>query len=236
MSNLKELTRAFFGFSVKTTVIHVILPALERARSSTLNCANYPLYDFDVAPDDVFSGVRVHALLTASYPKAKVEIGFTKDTVGRALEENSVLIGGPPTNDISKAVLSELAIGFSGYVKDSPDRHIVFEGKKYRIGFTSGARKQIRTDYCLLSKCHQDGRRLVVISGLRAYGQKAAYDFLNDLRFYDQIREILDQPEFQILVEVDVENQTITRWRVVESVLGPMAFISYYSERLIVYT
>ena len=79
----------------------------------------------------------------------------------------------------------------------------------------------IITDYCLISKNSNKRHVEFVIAGLRAYGQRAAYDFLNDIDFYRAIEDLFDYRFFRVLVRVSVSNTTVVRpWEVVEEIGG----------------
>jgi hypothetical protein len=58
----------------------------------------------------------------------------------------------------------------------------------------------------------------LIISGLRAYGQLATYEFLNEEKFYLDILDLLDADGFQVLVKITVQGKACVEWKVIEKV------------------
>jgi len=199
--------------------IEIVLPNPERTREPTLDCKNYPLFKHEVSPDDMYSAIRVHSLLTACYGEV-VDLSFVD--YHQDSESHLVLIGAPYTNRLTAGANYQLKTDGGIYFQDNePDREIVGRKDKYKIGFDRDdvpvKNRSIVRDYCYLSRRRLSGNRVeIIIAGLRAYGQKASYSFLHEESFYRCVAPVLELGDFQIVVEVAVCNWSVHDWKVVE--------------------
>ncbi|MEK6323998.1 MAG: toll/interleukin-1 receptor domain-containing protein [Acidobacteriota bacterium] len=208
-SEVYKLAKEFFGFGHRPKEIKIFVPGKERPRNTfTLQCANYPLFDHYVFPDDLYSAMRVYSLLERSYP-GKVEVAFAYK-LPKLPDCHRVLIGGPPTNPFANAATRNCPIHFD------PDPEIrILHGankRKYEIDFQDD---RIREDYCLISKRTVNKKIEFVIAGLRAYGQMGVDLFLGQEEFYERLRNIPWNKDFQVLVKVEVTQNAVSDWRIV---------------------
>ncbi|UCE07199.1 MAG: toll/interleukin-1 receptor domain-containing protein [bacterium] len=217
--------KSFFGFNNENRKITIVVPHIEQTRTLSLRCRNYPLFNYEISPDDAFSTFRILGLLSAIYGK-RTNISIVNDTEYREHEKtNSIFIGGPPTNAY---VYSLTQTGPLKFGENNEQRTIHGLKDIYWIKFREHSNRHttqrivdslsIKEDYCLISKNTIDNHVQFVIGGLRAYGQRAVYDFLNDSNFYRSVESLFKHPFFRILVRVKVNNYQITDpWEIVEA-------------------
>jgi len=211
-SSILKMVEQFFGFGENPRTIKIILPSVIQKREVSLLCANYPLFDYEISPDDMLSALRVHSLLSAIYADI-VEVFSHKDF---ALKPglNNIFIGGPPTNSFSYQAVKFAPFHFG---ENNVDRVIYGVERDYKIGFsTKGKEKWLTEDYTLISKRKKYKNIEFMISGLRAYGQAATYNFLNEEDFYRKVEDVFNYDSFQILVKIMVEGKACVGWEVVE--------------------
>jgi len=225
---LYTLAKAFFNFAPlgDGTKIEIVLPNPERKRTPSLKCNNYPPFDHEVSPDDMYSVVRVHSLLTRCYGEV-VELSFVRDHKDN-FKNHLVLIGAPYTNKLTEEAnrCIKEAGGFH-FVGSHPCRAIVRDKSdaRYEIkledadnnvhvlpesGSLSGVEEMFLVeDYCYVSRRRLGEHVEIIIAGLRAYGQKAAYDFLGDKGFYKQTESVCGSKQFQVVVRVRVAGKSL---------------------------
>lgn len=260
MSNgtFSQDVRRFFDFSLSPGPIHIILPDQPRQRKRTgARLKHYPPYNFEVAPDDVESAMKVYSLLGRAYGAERIKLGFTRVFPDNVEEVNRILIGGPPTNSFSCDALDEAKI----YFVDGKGKRITrpfpkadsLQGRRIKVEKRGTLIRRIGTgpidgkthltkDYCLISKRVTTGNKLAtefVIAGLRAYGQLGSCTFLGQEKFYSKARklheEIDDHFDFQVLVEVKPRNEPgriKTKYKVVNTAVqrAPCVFLAYVHE------
>lgn len=216
--------KSFFGFN-NNMRITIIVPRVKQTRIISLRCKNYPLFDYEISPDDAYSTFRILELLTTIDQNQNP---FIINVAGDFDRENSnnIFIGGPPTNRYVHALTENGPLKF-GKNNKQRDIHglsdiywIEFEEFEYeRTNPNLQNTLSIVKDYCLISKNTNGNHVEFVVGGLRAYGQRAAYDFLNDINFYRAIKDLFDYPFFRILVRVSVCDKTIVKtWKIVEKI------------------
>jgi len=215
-SKIYDLARQFFGFGEGPKNIKIILPSVSQKREVSLRCENYPLFDYEISPDDMYSALRIHSLLTSIYGDI-VEV-YSHNDIRTRPSHNNIFIGGPPTNSFSFQAVKNAPIRFGG---DNVNR--VFQGKErdYKIGFSSADQESrwITEDYSLISKRKKGKNIEFIIAGLRAYGQVATYEFLNEEDFYLSVQDISRFDSFQILVQIIVDRKTCSGWKVIEKTM-----------------
>src|SRR5882672_2054929 len=214
-----DLAKKFFGFGDEPEDIIIVFPGFKTTRRTTLRCANYPLFNYEVSPDDVYSGLRVYSLLSKFYPPDNLKLDFTW-RLDRKPDSHRMLIGGPSTNKFVRDATKDCPISFG------PDQRRRFlsgrNNQRYEIEFEgTGQRKRLTKDYCLLSKKVINSSVEFVIAGLRAYGQVGVLSFLGDEKFYRNLGETLGAENFQVLVSVTVDDKTVTGWEIVDSYSMP---------------
>ena len=230
--DIYDMARDFFGFPDEASPIQLVLPSVKRPKEAgRFECYNYPLFEFNVQPDDVLAALRVHSLLTASHGE-RVNVVFHSDL--RSPPDNAFIIGGPATTTFAQRV-GNFPIHFLKD-EDRPLRTIRGTRGDYTIRFdppaddTPDEMKSIETDYCLVSKTTTSRGVEVLIGGLRAYGQVGSYDFLSDPAFYEAASAVSSGRDFQILVEVPVVGRRCDGWKIAEmidSVVPRKVFVSY---------
>jgi hypothetical protein len=127
-----DLAKKFFGFGENPGVIKIILPSVSQKREVSLRCANYPLFEYEISPDDMFSAIRVYSLLTSNYGEI-VEL-YSHNEIIIKPGYNQIFIGGPPTNSFIYHALKNAPIH---YGESNVDRIIHGEKGSYEIGFSS---------------------------------------------------------------------------------------------------
>ena len=218
---LYQLATAFFRLGNDPKDVELVLPNPPRQRRSSLDCANYPLFDHEVSPDDMFSAARVYSLLTACYGEV-VSIRFEKQAGDLAGEppHHRILIGAPYTNRLTKSSDNSLGDEDIRFDPDDNNRAILYGERRYEIEFDT-ATGRIRRDYCFISRRAVGGQAEFVIAGLRAYGQVASFTFLSESDFFQQAMDLVSKVDaYQILVEVEVGDRQAGPWKIVESHCG----------------
>lgn len=205
-----DLAKQFFGFGDNPEKIKIILPSVPRKRKIKFRCLNYPLYDYDVSPDDVHSAMRIYSLLTAIYG-AKIAEVYSQNDFRTKPNGNLILIGGSPTNIFTFSAIKDCPICFG---RDKVNRVIRLYKKDYKKIELSD--NKITKDYCLISKRSNNHNIEFVVAGLRAYGQEGVYHFLSQERFYRQVQDVSQADNFQIVVEIEVEGTSCVDWMVVK--------------------
>jgi hypothetical protein len=210
---IHKFAQRFFGFGESPKTIKIILPGLPKKRETSLQCANYPLFEYEIAQDDMLSALRIHSLLTSIYGEI-VEVYSHNAFILKPIH-NNIFIGGPPTNPFSYQAVKNAPIQFGD---DQVNRVIYGKENSYKIGFSSKDQelRRITEDYSLISKRKKNENIEFVIAGLRAYGQVATYNFLNEEDFYRQVEEVTRHDSFQVLVKIVVEGKACVGWEVVE--------------------
>jgi len=214
-SPVHDLAKKFFGFGENPGVIKIILPSVSQKREVSLKCANYPLFEYEISPDDMFSAIRVYSLLTSIYGEI-VEL-YSHNEIILKPGYNQIFIGGPPTNSFIYHALKNAPIHYS---ENNVNRIIHGRNGSYEIGFSTpdqGSR-WITEDYSLISRRKKNQNIELIISGLRAYGQVATYEFLNEEKFYRDISDVLDCDGFQVLVKITVQGKACVEWKIIEKV------------------
>ncbi len=102
---LHDCVKRFFGFGDQPDSISILLPEIVRARPSSLTCKNYPLFDYDISPDDVFTALRVYSMLVLLYGE-RVKAQPPQDLTGPPTE-HYVSIGSSVTNKFTAQSLKE---------------------------------------------------------------------------------------------------------------------------------
>ena len=242
-----KLVKDFFGFGRKPERIIMILPSIPQNRRFSLVCKNYPKFKYAISPDDMFSTIRIHSLLTSIYGEI-VEV-YDHKNIPENIDFHRIIIGGPPTNVFSKDLLKGLPIHFGD---NNVDRTIRFKKSKgqpktYKIKFSPKVKSQnelkrgvhqIRRDYCIISRNKIHDKVVFVIAGLRAYGQLGVYYFLNTEGFYEKVQRIVQSDCFQILIQVDVwPNEKYGGYEIIEQEKidqqrRPKLFISYVRQNI----
>jgi len=232
--SIYKLAKQFFGFGENAGKILIIIPSVDLTRKVSLQCLNYPRFNYEISPDDMHSAIRVHGLLTPNYGD-DIEIISHKEISSNPITYNRIFIGGPPTNIFVYAVTKDNPIHFD---EDNINRMIHGTKGDYEIGFSSTdpVSRSITEDYCLISKRFYNQRVEFVIAGLRAYGQLGSYYFLNEEKFYKQVYDIIHADTFQILVKINVSGISCVDWEIMEKVSPEPTeekwdvFISYSSK------
>lgn len=222
-ATLNEHIKRFFDFSLSPGRINIVLPEQPRERESGFKRDNYPPFEFEVAPDDVKSAMKIHWLLEcANNFEDPLEVRFCSDFSNQEEVEqrNRILIGGPMTNSLTCHAMRNFPV----YFADAKGRRITEPLKKadnvgerriitkYRKRpYTIGIKGDYLTrDYCLLSKritgIHFKGTEFV-IAGLRSYGQLGSCYFLGNETFYNSVECLCEYDEFQVVVEVTPEKE-----------------------------
>jgi hypothetical protein len=197
--------------------VTIVLPSFRRERESSLKLDNYPLYRFEVSPDDVLSALKIYSLLNMiyypEYLKSGDELQVVLDSYLTAPpNHHTILIGGPHTNDFVEDALCDFAFRFQ---PAADDLHLIGpDGREYRIKVENN---RIVEDYCLITRRDFGHKVVVVIAGLRAYGQVAAESFLSDEDFYRGIEPLLREGSFQVVIKVKVKEWKWTSAAVVDS-------------------
>ena len=214
---LIDCVKRFFGFGHRPDSISIVLPAIQRARPSSLICKNYPLFNYDMSPDDVFTALRVYSFLVLLYGD-RIQAQPPRDLTG-SLTGHYVSIGSPVTNKFTAQSLEDQYYYFGSGAYD----HDIFGGKDSRYTLSlEGAdgseneNLQITQDYALITRISSRGYVEVNLSGSRAYGQMALWHVLKDLKFYLQVLPEVEGKDFQILLRVKVDGYTCTEWDIID--------------------
>lgn len=210
-TDVYSFAKSFFRFNNENEKITVVLPHVETRRAFSLQCKNYPLFNYEISPDDAYAAFRVLRLLEAIYDREKYIYAVDNTKYADYEISDSIFIGGPPTNANIHRLTQKGPLRFG---KNDEQRTIHGAKDIYWIEFREhsnyGTVKRafdslsIEKDYCLISKNAVNNHVQFVIGGLRAYGQRAVYDILDDTRFYQKIKDFLKYPFFRILVLVGV--------------------------------
>jgi len=207
-----DYVKRFFGFGENPESITIVLPGVEQTRQVSLKCHNYPLFPYEMSPDDVFTALRVYSILVLLYGN-KVQVESSKNILTPPLGHR-ILIGSSFTNSFTSQALKDQFYHF-GVGKDEHDI-IANSGEKYSVKFDDCKvpmqERNIILDYCLISRSSRHGIVEVVLAGCRAYGQMALWHVLKDFDFYNQVLPEVEEKDFQILLRVPVNGNTITGW------------------------
>lgn len=204
---LQRLQKEFFGFTREyPKTIEIVLPGVDRGRTRDFVCSNYPLFESDLATDDVYTSIEVHTLLASLYKGIDITVvECDKDNIhNKAPEKNlRILIGGKPTNTTSCSVLKE-----KYYRYHSEDGHIVVgpNGAKFEVKLDSSGTSIIR-DYSFISRFTEQGSKCtdIILSGCRAYGQYAFYfSLLGNINFYREMSKKAKGKDFQAILPIEV--------------------------------
>jgi hypothetical protein len=110
---LETWARKFFGFvNSDPERIEIFLPGMPRARDLSRDplgiCLDYPRFDEELAPDDVYTAIRVYSLLLSLYPRTTPSIICDTDFIP-AIEFHPrslrVSLGGAATNNLSRGMV-----------------------------------------------------------------------------------------------------------------------------------
>ena len=207
-----DYVKKFFGFGENPESITIVLPRVEQKREVSLKCHNYPLFTYEMSPDDVFTALRVYSIMVLLYGD-KVRIESSNNILTPPLGHR-ILIGSSFTNPLSSEALKGLFYHFG----EGKDEHniIANNGEKYSPKFDDCKvpmqERNIILDYSLISRSSRQGIVEVVLAGCRAYGQMALWHILKNLDFYTQVLHEIEEKDFQILLQVPVNGNTITGW------------------------
>lgn len=217
--------KSFFGFGDDTQGITIVVPHVEQTRALSLRCRNYPPFDYEISPDDAFSAFRILGLLSAIYgERSRISIASDAEYHDHPTTD-TVFVGGPPTNAYIHHLTRKGPLKFG---ENNEQRSIQGSKDIYWIKFREHFKNRpsqrifnslsIEEDYCLIAKNTVRSHVQFAVGGLRAYGQRAAYDFLNDSDFYGEVETLFEYPFFRILVRVGVNDHHITdAWEIVET-------------------
>lgn len=214
--------KSFFGFGDHPDIITIVLPKVEQKRVPSLICNNYPMYSYEISPDDVFTALRVYSMLVLLYGD-RVQVVSSKEQNIKPLG-HLILIGSPVTNPFSFDVLKDQYYSF-GNGKEDHDI-LAQDGNRYFVRLDSDddsiplSKKNLIKDYSLITKRSMHGIVEVVLAGCRAYGQMAFWNILKNMDFYEKVLPDAEGKDFQILVEVDVEGRACKTWRILKTHLG----------------
>jgi hypothetical protein len=177
--DVHQYAKSFFGFNNQNKHITIVVPHVEQTRTLSLRCRNYPLFNYEISPDDAFSAFRILGLLSTIYG-TKREISIINDVAyddDRATD--CVFVGGPPTNAYIHSRTQQGPLRFG---KDNEQRSIHGSEDIYWILFNEssdakGAQSVVKSlsiarDYCLIAKNTVNNHVQCVVGGLRAYGQR----------------------------------------------------------------
>jgi len=207
-----DYVKSFFGFGENPESITIVLPRVEQKREVSLKCHNYPLFTYEMSPDDVFTALRVYSIMVLLYGD-NVRIESSKNILTPPLGHR-ILIGSSFTNPFSSQALKSQFYHF-GEGKDDHDI-IANNGEKYSVKFDDYnvplEERNIILDYCLISRSSRQGIVEVVLAGCRAYGQMVLWHILENPDFYNQVLHKVYEKNFQILLQVPVNGNTITGW------------------------
>lgn len=217
---LLSYVKRFFGFGDQPDRITILVPRVNCKRDPKpddpvpLKCKNYPLYPYEVSPDDVITAIRVYSLLVSLYGE-KVHVRFSGDKPEKT-DGHLVLIGSPVTNDLSANVLEGRPFHFG---EGHKDHHIIkkigVEEECYSVEFngnneTQMEERSITHDYSLISKFTKENTVEIVLAGCRAYGQQLFWTILRDPLFYKEaLKKVEGKKEYQILLNVPVNKKVL---------------------------
>lgn len=232
---LLNYAKRFFEFGEQPDIITIVLPSVERSRSISFACGNYPLFPYEVSPDDVFTALRLYSMLVSLYGDDVVQVVFGKELKVKP-HGHHILIGGSPTNLFSFGALVDQYYQFGG----EGNHYIVSrDGDEYAVAFdgdenTPLSERSVIRDHSIISKSSRHGRDSLefVLSGSRAYGQMVFWDLLKDINFYKQVLPEVEGKDFQILLQITIDGRTCTRWEKVDirsgssedTRVGPLSF------------
>ncbi len=216
-----DYAKRFFGFGELPSMITIILPSVEQTRPVSLRCRNYPLFPYEMSPDDVYTALQLYSILVLLYGD-RVQ-GVSNKEFKIRLPGHCILVGGAPTNVFSFDALKDQYYHFGG---EGNHGIIGRNGEKYSAvldgddNIPSAERSVIR-DYIIISKYSRQGNIEFVLSGCRAYGQMALWYILKDMDFYERVLPQVEGKNFQILLQVSVEGHICTSWDILDIRLGP---------------
>jgi len=216
---LLDYVKRFFGFGEQPDIITIVLPSVERVRSIPFACGNYPLFPYEVSPDDAFTALRLYSMLVSLYGDSVVQVVSGKELRVKP-HGHRILIGGSPTNLFSFGALKDQYYQYGG----EGNHYIVSrDGDEYAVAFdgdenTPLSERSVIRDHSLISKSSRHGRDSLefVLSGSRAYGQMAFWELLKDINFYKQVLPEVEGKDFQILLQVAIDGRTCTGWEKVD--------------------
>lgn len=218
---LLDRVKRFFGFGEQPDIITIVLPRVERTKLASLKCKNYPLFPYEMSPDDVFTALRLYSMLVLLYGD-RVQVESGKELKTKPLGHR-ILIGGAPTNIFSFDAMKDQYYGFGG-----AENHDIIsrDGQKYSVLLDGDdsmplAKRSVIRDYSIISKRSRQDKVEVVLAGCRAYGQMAFWYMLKDMDFYERGLPKVEGKDFQILLQVAVDGHTCTGWDILDIRSGP---------------
>jgi hypothetical protein len=205
-----QLLHQLFQIPDDNRKILVLLPSVTRARGPSLKCDNYPLYNFELSPDDAKTALKVYPLLMEQYGKDRVEVRFCNEERIKPDGGHLVLIGSSVTNLYTDDTLRVLKYSFGS---GSQDHDIIANGNVLKTHVES---RKIVQDFALFTRRRrQSGVVEIVLAGCRAYGQEAFVHLLSDSWFYSEVLpKISRDRDCQVLIEVRVRDRSIIRTEV----------------------
>lgn len=169
-----------FWFDKDVKDIHVVCgPEPEKTRFANTDADDFLFVDNFDDRDALF---EITAFLSRAYPDAKIFRHTSANVPSDVLESNLVLIGGPLTNDVTKDMMTELAVACR-YVDD--DLAICFETKSG--SFQAASKKD--SSGMLIEDAGYFGRfrnpflrdhRIVMCQGCHTFGTLSACNLLSD--------------------------------------------------------
>lgn len=214
---LLDRVKRFFGFGEQPGIITIVLPRVKRTKLASLVCKNYPLFPYEMSPDDVFTALRIYPMLVSLYgDRVQVE---SSEELRIKPAGHCILIGCPATNPFSRNALKGQYYSFG---RGEEDHDIVVrDGGRYSV-FLDGddnvplQAREITRDYALISKRSRQGKIDFVLAGCRAYGQMALWYILKIPDFYERVLYEIEGKDFQILLQVEVDGHTCIGWDILD--------------------
>jgi hypothetical protein len=212
-----DCVKRFFGFGEQTGIITIVLPRVKRTKLASLVCKNYPLFPYEMSPDDVFTALRIYPMLVSLYGD-RVQVESSEELRAKP-PGHCILIGSPVTNPFSRNTLKGQYYSFGRGNED----HDIFvrDGRRYSMLLDGDDNiplqaREIARDYALISKRSRQDKIDFVLAGCRAYGQMALWYILRAPDFYERVLSEIEGRDFQILLQVDVDGYTCTEWDILD--------------------
>lgn len=209
--------KCFFGLGDYPGIIKIVLPMVEQKRTPSLICNNYPLYSYEIPPDDVFTALRVYSMLVFLYGD-RVQIDSCNQLNVKP-SGHLIMIGSPVTNHFTSSALENQYFHFG----EGKEDHDILgkKGERYSVKLDGNNRipnekRNVIKDYALITKRSHHGKIEVVMAGCRAYGQMALWNILESMDFYEQVLPKIGENDFQIIVEVNVNEPIPNNWKILK--------------------
>lgn len=202
--------------------IEIILPSYANERHQNSGFLNYPMNQYESAFDDVYCTFRILSTLELYSGFQNVQCKFDLEAEKQEIlnSNNLILIGSSVSNKYTEEYLNLTNPHFKFGEKNTAFDHDIIDtsGKvRYTPLFDNrGGKKYYKKDYALLSslRLHQGAqtkeKRIVILAGIRAYGQVGLGDFLASSEMVKILLDFIPEVDYQCVLGFDIDGRKVS--------------------------